>query len=625
MKLVIFGLSFSSSWGNGHATLWRGLCKALTARGHRCVFFEKDVPYYASHRDFTSSPNCELILYESWKSAQRLARSQLRDADVGIVTSYCPDAAQAEQEVMNSSVSARVFYDLDTPVTLERLHSGETIDYIGPRAFRDYDLVLSFTGGRALDLLQTELGARLVAPLYGSVDPAVHRPVPPVIAYRNDLSYLGTYAADRQEQLLKFFIQPARLLENHRFLLAGSLYPQDFPWTENLFYLRHLAPDQHAPFFCSSRLTLNITRGAMARLGHCPSGRLFEAAACGTPILSDTWEGLSEFFEPGREILTAHSSEEAVRAITLDATSLRKIALAAREKTMACHTAEHRAIELERILERVKLERHGRAVTTPQIWGIVPAAGAGSRIQPLAFSKELLPVGSRVEGTTERPRAVSEYLVERMVRAGANHVCFVISPGKSDIMEYFGAGVGDAHVSYTVQPRPAGLCDAIFRAVPLIRPEDGVLIGLPDTIWFPTDGFQRLPENELAFLLFPVKHPEYFDAVVLKSEDSQEIREIQVKKPHPDSSWVWGAFSMPGRIFLELHRLWKERGCSDEYFGSLVNAHLGKGGRALGVRSGTAYVDVGTLHGYREAIRLLSGGGRNLEHQDLVTPQTDAA
>ena len=238
------------------------------------------------------------------------------------------------------------------------------------------------------------------------------------------------------------------------------------------------------------------------------------------------------------------------------------------------------------------------------MWGIIPAAGAGSRIQPLAFSKELLPVGSRMEGTTERPRAVSEYLIERMVIGGANNICFVISPGKSDIMEYYGGSLGSTFLSYVVQPRPAGLCDALFRAVPLINPNEPVLIGLPDTIWFPEDGFCALPDDRLSFLLFPVEHPEVFDAVV--TDEDGNVREIQVKRANPDSSWIWGAFKMPGAVLHDLHRLWIERERRDEYMGTLVNAWLARGNNATAVRAGESYVDVGTLHGYREAIQLLS-------------------
>jgi dTDP-glucose pyrophosphorylase len=238
------------------------------------------------------------------------------------------------------------------------------------------------------------------------------------------------------------------------------------------------------------------------------------------------------------------------------------------------------------------------------MWGIIPAAGAGSRIQPLAFSKELLPVGSRLDGQVERPRAVSEYLVERFIIAGADKICFVISPGKSDILEYYSGAPSRAEFAYVVQPKPAGLCDAIFRAVPLVHPEEEVAIGLPDTVWFPEDALCALPKDVMGFLLFPVERPEFFDAVVTDAND--RIEQIQVKQRNARSNWIWGAFKMPGSIFHALHDLWLERKKQDEYFGTLINAYIARGGEAFGIRAGESYVDVGTLHGYREAITLLS-------------------
>ncbi len=239
------------------------------------------------------------------------------------------------------------------------------------------------------------------------------------------------------------------------------------------------------------------------------------------------------------------------------------------------------------------------------MWGIIPAAGAGSRIQPLAFSKELLPVGSRLDGATERPRAVSEYLVERMVIGGADKICFVIAPGKSDMLAYYGGGkIDSATISFVVQPRPAGLCDALFRAAPLVHSNEHVLIGLPDTVWFPEDALRSLPDGSLSFLLFPVERPELFDAVV--TDDDDRVREIQVKQIGAESKWVWGAFKMPGTVFHELCELWRARNEQDEFFGTLVNAWLALGGTASAIRTGESYVDVGTLNGYREAIRLLS-------------------
>jgi glucose-1-phosphate thymidylyltransferase len=235
--------------------------------------------------------------------------------------------------------------------------------------------------------------------------------------------------------------------------------------------------------------------------------------------------------------------------------------------------------------------------------GVIPAAGAGTRIQPLAFSKELLPVGVRLEDGVEHPRAVSEYLIERLIAAGADRLCFVISPGKSDILAYYGGSIAGVPVCYAVQPAPAGLCDAVFRALPFALPSESVAVGLPDTIWFPNDGLQALPDDVLSFLLFPVRQPELFDAVV--TDDDGEVRAVEVKSPHPSSTWIWGAFKAPASVLRELRALWQARQFADEYIGTLVNHYLSLGGRAVAVRAGVSYVDVGTLHGYREAQRLL--------------------
>lgn len=242
----------------------------------------------------------------------------------------------------------------------------------------------------------------------------------------------------------------------------------------------------------------------------------------------------------------------------------------------------------------------------PKMWGIVPAAGRGSRIQPLAFSKELLPVGSRVHEGVERPCAVSEHLVERMIHGGVTKICFVISPGKSDIVEYFGAGYGHIPIAYMVQPKPSGLCDAIFSALPLIGPDEPVIIGLPDTVWLPQDALIQLQGDILSLLLFPVERPELFDAVI--TDEQGAVQEIQVKRSDAQTRWIWGALKMPGHVLMKLHALWRTRLCADEYIGTLINAYLADGGRAIGVPAGRAYVDVGTFDGYRMAMTLLAGG-----------------
>jgi glucose-1-phosphate thymidylyltransferase len=259
------------------------------------------------------------------------------------------------------------------------------------------------------------------------------------------------------------------------------------------------------------------------------------------------------------------------------------------------------------------------------MWGVVPAAGRGSRIQPLAFSKELLPVGSRSDSGKARPCAVSEYLVERLILGGADKICFVIAPGKSDILEYFGDRYGDAELAYVVQPRASGLCDAVFRAGTVVGNQEDVLVGLPDTVWFPREALAALPDADLSFLLFPVEHPEFFDAVVL---DGERVKEVQVKQKDARSNWIWGAFRMSAKGFRDLRLLWDQRNRRDEYFGTLVNSYLAAGGNGLGIKAGEAYVDVGTIDGYRTAIALLATAdveSKRFELRAATTPETMTA
>lgn len=352
MKLVIFGLTLSSSWGNGHATLWRGLIRALTRRNHDVVFFERNVPYYAEHRDLEALPGANLVLYREWAQVASRALTEARQADVGIVTSYCPDARAAAALLHEQAPGAlSVFYDLDTPVTLARLEAGDTVEYLPAAGLRDFDLVLSYTGGGALASLRERLGARRVAALHGHVDPQAHRPAAPDARFTADLSYLGTYASDRQPALETLFVEPARRRPAQRFVLGGSGYPPDFPWAGNIWFVRHVAPPEHPPFYSSSRLTLNVTRRDMAAMGFCPSGRLFEAAACATPVLSDEWEGIEQFFTPGKEILLAGSAEEATAALDLPPDELARIGRAARERALDEHTSDRRAVRMLSLLE----------------------------------------------------------------------------------------------------------------------------------------------------------------------------------------------------------------------------------------------------------------------------------
>ncbi|MBV8084339.1 MAG: glycosyltransferase [Chloroflexi bacterium] len=351
MHFVIFGLTLSSSWGNGHATTWRGVLKALHRAGHRVTFFERNVPYYAASRDLPDPEFCRLVVYDDWAEALSQARAAIADTDVAIVTSYCADGLAANRLMLDAAGPLRVFYDIDTPVTLAELdqHGIATksgAQYLTPELMPEFDLYLSFTGGPTLDVLERRWGVRLAKPLYCSVDPEIHFPVPPAKAYRCALSYLGTYSADRQPSLERLLFRPAEARPWERLLVAGSQYPDGITWPANVRLLEHLPPGDHSAFYCSSRLALNITREAMLRTGYAPSVRLFEAASCGVPVVSDAWPGLEEFFEPGVDILVASEQDDVLAALDRSAADLAAIGGAARERALAEHTCTVRAQEL---------------------------------------------------------------------------------------------------------------------------------------------------------------------------------------------------------------------------------------------------------------------------------------
>lgn len=346
--------------------MWRGLWRALVSQGHRLVFYEKDVPYYSAHRDLASLPGGEIVLYPQWEEVLPKARRDLADAEVAMVTSYCPDGLVASELVLSSRAELKCFYDLDTPVTLDCLRSGKPVAYLPAGGLGGFDLVLSYTGGKALQALRSELGARRVAPLYGSVDPEIHTPVSRLPHYEACLSYLGTYAEDRQAMLQRLLIEPARQLPDKKFVIAGAQYPESFPWSQNIFFVRHLPPSEHPAFYCSSPLTLNITRRAMAEMGYCPSGRLFEAASCGAAILSDWWEGLDLFFKPGSEILVAQTTEQVIEILAFE-TELARIGRRARERALDEHTARHRAVELERAIHEALSEKRAAPAASARL------------------------------------------------------------------------------------------------------------------------------------------------------------------------------------------------------------------------------------------------------------------
>ncbi|WP_199231181.1 CgeB family protein [Falsiroseomonas bella] len=347
MRVVVLGLSLSSSWGNGHATTWRALLRALAARGHEILFLERDVPWYADHRDLADPDFCRLELYADLADL-RDWRREIAAADAVIVGSFVPDGVAVGRLVQEWARGVVAFYDIDTPVTLARLARGEH-DYLSPEVMRGYDLYLSFTGGPLLDLLQRQYGVRMARVLYCSADPAGG--VPQAVPLRWDLSYLGTWSEDRQPGLDRLLLQPARRAPGLRFVVAGAQYPADIAWPSNVERIEHVPPSEHAAFYAASRFTLNLTRADMRRAGWSPSVRLFEAAVCGAPVISDTWPGLTALFRPGEEILQAETGEEVLAALQGTADPRRRaIAAAARARVLAAHTPAHRAAELEAYL-----------------------------------------------------------------------------------------------------------------------------------------------------------------------------------------------------------------------------------------------------------------------------------
>ena len=351
MNIVMLGLSITSSWGNGHATTYRSLAKALAARGHRVTFLERDVPWYAANRDLPEPPYADTYLYDAWPALQARHAERIREADLVVVGSYVPDGIAVGEWVTDTARGVTAFYDIDTPVTLARLANGGA-DYVSRQVIPRYDLYLSFTGGPTLDRLEREFGAQRARPLYCSVDPDAY--YPDAAAPQWDLGYLGTYSDDRQPALDALMLQPARTLRARRFIVAGAQYPEDVTWPGNVTHVVHLPPRDHRPFYNAQRYTLNITRTDMVRAGWSPSVRLFEAAACGTPIISDYWEGLETFFEPGEEILIARRGEDTAGYLhDLSEAERAAIGERARARVSRAHTATHRARELESYVDEV--------------------------------------------------------------------------------------------------------------------------------------------------------------------------------------------------------------------------------------------------------------------------------
>lgn len=354
MKIVVFGLSITSTWGNGHGTTFRALLRAFHGRGHDIVFFEKDVEWYASNRDLPEPDFCEVILYEDWREVLPIVRKQLREADAVMVGSYFPEGTSVIDEIADSDVAAKTFYDIDTPITLARLRADGRTSYLDARQVPIFDVYFSFTGGPILRELETRFGARHAVPLYCSFDPQQYRRFGVNRRFACDLSYMGTYAPDRQPKIDELLSFPARLLPAKTFIVAGPQYPKNVHWPSNVRRIKHLNPRWHARFYSSSRFTLNVTRRDMVMAGYSPSVRLFEAAACGATIISDNWAGLDTFLSPNEEILLPTGADDVVRyLVDLSEAEVRCIGKRAQERALAEHTSEHRALELERELESI--------------------------------------------------------------------------------------------------------------------------------------------------------------------------------------------------------------------------------------------------------------------------------
>jgi spore maturation protein CgeB len=345
LNIVILGLSVTSSWGNGHATTYRALMRGLHARGHHVVFLERNLPWYAQNRDMPKTPYGRVRTYSSVSSAKRRFQKLIAEADLVIVGSYVPEGIEVGEWVMQTAKGITAFYDIDTPITLAGLERG-TCDYISPRLVAAYDLYLSFTGGATLRRIERRFGARKAVPLYCSVDPQVYSPERSTTKW--DLGYIGTYSEDRQKWLEQLMLVPAREWKASRMVVAGAQYPEDISWPSNVERIEHLAPNLHRGFYNSQRFTLNLTREKMRQAGYSPSVRLFEAAACGTPIISDSWPGLETFFQPGKEILIARSGRD-TREFLREIPEKEKAAIGtrARARILRAHTASHRAMELE--------------------------------------------------------------------------------------------------------------------------------------------------------------------------------------------------------------------------------------------------------------------------------------
>ncbi|GBD50185.1 hypothetical protein METY_3398 [Methylopila sp. Yamaguchi] len=404
LKLVILGLSLSSSWGNGHATTFRGLIQALARRGHDVLFLEASAPWYAANRDLADPDFCRLAFYDGLEDLGRWA-AEVAAADAVIVGSYVANGVDVGDWALHTASGPVAFYDIDTPVTLAKLGRGEE-PYLAARQIAAYDVYFSFTGGPTLDRIERSFGSPAARALYCSADPQIYRPT--AAPRRWDLSYLGTFSEDRQPTLERLLLEAARRAPALRCVVAGPQYPAGIAWPPNVERVEHVAPADHAAFYASSRFTLNVTRADMVAAGHSPSVRLFEAAACGTPIISDLWEGLDALFSPGSEILLAETAADVLAALSMDETRRRAIGAAGRARVLKNHTAEHRAETVERELHQASLRRgRTRAIASH-------AAAKESNMAPKTTKRVLVAGGAGFLGS---------HLCDRLLGEGASVVC----------------------------------------------------------------------------------------------------------------------------------------------------------------------------------------------------------
>jgi spore maturation protein CgeB len=387
MKIVIYGLAITSSWGNGHATTYRSLCKALARRGHQIHFVEKNMEWFRDNRDMPRPEFCKVHLYTDWGDSERSLVRLSKDADAIVIGSYFPDAIAATDGLVEAGYGPMIFYDIDTPITIAKLRAEGQSEYIDATRIPQFAVYLSFTGGPVLREIEERFGSPCAVPFYCSVDPELYRPKPVDREFECALSYLGTHAKDRQPKLMMLLNETAELMPQSRFIVAGAQYHKDIPWAKNVERIIHISPPDHPSFYSSSKFTLNLTRDEMVAAGYSPSVRLFEASACGAAIVSDYWKGLEQFLTPNQEVLLPKDAYEVAQIVrTMSAAERTRMGLNARERILSEHTSAHRAIQFEQIVSRCG-GSHLRA--TEEVQQVTK--GTGPAVRPKAVRASVCP------------------------------------------------------------------------------------------------------------------------------------------------------------------------------------------------------------------------------------------